>query len=187
MRTVKLLLSTFLPLQPGGRTCPMLRRLRQHLKAPRRTSLSCRRGLTSLTNQWTLETSSNTWWSPRLDLAAFSPMVSTPGYAWRILPATTLMCGARELRHLGETTETPLPAPEPKVLAASPLLFCCTKILVIGALKAPSFPRAWAMPLFSPLSITRTGAITRLPSQTLPEPPLAVSLAMHTFRPDSIT
>src|ERR1700675_888857 len=123
MRTVKLLLSTFPPLQPGSRTCPMLRRLRPHLKAPRRTSLSCRRGLTSLTNQWTLETSSNTWWSPRLDLAAFSPMVSLLGYAWRILPTITPMYGAREQRHLGETTETPLPVPEPKVLAASLLLF----------------------------------------------------------------
>ena len=187
MRTVRLLLSTFPPLQPGNRTCPMLRRLRQHLKAPRRTSLSCRHGLTSLTNRWTLETSSSTWWSPRLDLAAFSPMVSAPGYAWRILPATTLMSGALELRHLGETTETPLPVLERKVLGVSPLLFCCTKILVIGALKALSFPRAWAMPLFSPLSIRRTGAIALLPSQTLPEPPPAVSLAMHTFRPASIT
>ena len=90
-------------------------------------------------------------------------------------------------RHLGETTVTPLPVLERKVLGVSPLLFCCTKILVIGALKAPSFLRAWAMPLFSPLSIRRTGAITQLPSQTLPEPPPAVSLAMHTFRPASIT
>src|ERR1700692_2186611 len=114
-------------------------------------------------------------------------MVSAAGYAWRILPATTLMSGALEQRHLGETTETPLPVLERKVLGASPLLFCCTKILVIGALKAPSFPRAWAMPLFSPLSIRRMGAIIRWPSQTLPEPPLAASLAMHTFRPASIT
>src|SRR5580658_6986810 len=108
-------------------------------------------------------------------------MVSAPGYAWRILVATTLMSGALELRHLGETTETPLPVLERKVLGVSPLLFCCTKILVIGALKAPSSLRAWAMPLFSPLSIRRTGVITQLPSQTSPEPPLVVSLAMHTF------
>ena len=187
MRTVRLLLSTFPPLQPGNRTCPMLRRLRQQLKAPRRTSLSCRHGLTSLTNRWTLATNSNTWWSPRLDLAASSPMVSAPGYAWRILPATTHMHGAREQRHLGEITETPLPVPEPKVSGASPLLFCCTKTLVIGVLKALSFLHAWAMPLFSPLSIKRTGSMTQLPSQTLPGPPLAVSSAMPTFRPASIT
>jgi hypothetical protein len=187
MRTVRVLLSAFPPLLPGSRNCPTLRRLRQHLKAPRRTSPSCRHGLASLTNRWTLETSSNTWWSPRLDLAAFSPMVSAPGYAWRILPATTLRPGALELRHLGAITETRLPVLEQKVLGVSPLLFCCTKILVIGALKAPSFLRAWAMPLFSPLSTRRTGVITQLPSQTLPEPPPAASLAMHTFRPASIT
>jgi hypothetical protein len=187
MRTVRVRPSTLPPLQPDNRICPMLPRLRRHLKAPLRTSPFCRHGLASLTNRWTLETNSNTWWSPRLDLAAFSPKGSAPGYAWRILRATTLMTGALEQRHLGETTETPLPVPERKVSGASPLLFCCTKILVIGARKARSFLRAWAMRLRSPLSMRRTGVITQLPSQTLPEPPPAVSLGMHTFRPASMT
>src|SRR5579859_1942990 len=75
MRTVRLLLNMFPPLQPGNQTCPTLRRLRQHRKAPRRTCLSCRRGLTRLINRWTLETNSSTWWSPRSDLGGSSPMV----------------------------------------------------------------------------------------------------------------
>jgi hypothetical protein len=76
---------------------------------------------------------------------------------------------------------------ELKALGVSPLPFCCTKIFGTGALKVPSFLRAWAMRLSSPLSIEQTGAIAQLPYQTSPAPQLAVLLAMHTFPPASIT
>ena len=178
----------FLVCTRENRICPMLRHLRQLLnKAPRQSFHSCRHSLAGLSNRWTLETSSNTWWSPRSARAASSRTLSAPGYAWQILLRTTLMNGALELRHLDATTETALPVLERKASGVSPLPFCSTKILVIGALKAPSFLRAWAMPLSSPLSIERTGAIAQLPSQTSPAPQPAVLLATHTFRPASIT
>jgi hypothetical protein len=97
------------------------------------------------------------------------------------------MIGVLEVRHLDATTETALPVPDLKALGVSPLPFCCTKIFGTGALKVPSFLRAWAMRLSSPLSIEQTGAIAQLPYQTSPAPQLAVLLAMHTFPPASIT
>src|ERR1700688_211459 len=99
----------------------MHRQLRRLLsKAPRQSFHSCRHGLADLCNRWTLKTNSNTSWSPRSALAASSRTLSAPGYAWRILPRTTLMNGTLELRHMDAYTETVLPVLEPKALGASP-------------------------------------------------------------------
>src|SRR5882757_5588218 len=114
-------------------------------------------------------------------------MLSVPGYAWQTLPITTLTNGTLERGHTDASTETVLPVLEPKALGVSPPLLCCAKILVIGALKAPSFLHVLAMPWPSPLSIERTGAIPQLPSQTSPAPQPAGSSVTPIFQPASIT
>jgi hypothetical protein len=187
--SLKLLLHTLLPLHPANRSCPRLRHPRRlRNKARGQTFHFCRPGLAAdLSNRWVLETSSSIWLSPRSALVASSRTVLAPGYAWQILPAATRMSGALELRHLDATTETVLPALELKALGASPLLFSCTKILVIGGLKAPSFLHVRVAPWSLLLSIERTVATARLPSQTSPGPQLPVLLATHISRPASIT
>ena len=166
----------------------MLRQRRQLLnKAPSQTFHSCRHVLTGLSDRWTWEASSSISSSQRLGHVVSSRTLSALGYVWPTLPATTLTHGALEVRHLDATMATPLPETEPKALGVSPLPFSCTKILVIGVLKAPSLLHAWAMPFSSPLSIERTGAIAQLLSQTLQVPQPAVLLATHIFPPASIT
>jgi hypothetical protein len=97
------------------------------------------------------------------------------------------MNGALDQRHLDTTTETASHVLERKALDVSPPPFCCTKILVIGALQALQFLDAWHTPWFSSRSIERTGATPLLLSQTLLARQRTVLLATHIFRPASIT